>query len=129
MVVLYFKFPYFLNYTKSILLWRIPNVLPKGSCLGALVLKSGFQCLIETFVSIKHLRFYAPLRIPSKRERLPVVKYLELPEPHNLCTKKMWKLKRNHFFKCGICSPGMEVYYGWNSCTPCYSRYVVTEMA
>jgi len=41
----------------------------KAAVMGALVLKSGFQCLIETFVSIKYLRFYAPLRIPSKRKR------------------------------------------------------------
>jgi len=34
-----------------------------------LVLKPCFQCLIETFVSIKHLGLYAPLRIPSKRKR------------------------------------------------------------
>jgi hypothetical protein len=39
----------------------------KAAVWGALVLKSGFQCLIETFISIKHLRFYAPLRIPYKR--------------------------------------------------------------
>jgi len=26
-------------YTKIILLWQIPNVLPKSSCMGALVLK------------------------------------------------------------------------------------------
>jgi len=43
------------NCTKIILLWQIPNVLPKGSCLGALVLKPRF------------LGLYAPLRIPSKR--------------------------------------------------------------
>jgi hypothetical protein len=48
--------------------------------LGALVLKSGI------------FRFYAPLRIPSKRDAckamlqtwLFVGKILELPEPHNL---------------------------------------------
>jgi len=56
------------------LLWQISNVLPKGSCLGALVLKPCF------------LRLYAPLRIPSKRERAAIGKILELPEPHNLCT-------------------------------------------
>ena len=71
-------------YTKIILLWQIPNVLPKGSCLGALVLKPRLQCLIETVVSIKHLGLYAPLRIPSKRERAAWGKILELPEPHNL---------------------------------------------
>jgi len=54
-------------YTKIILLWQIPNVLPKGSCYRALVLKPRLQCLIETVVSIKHLGLYAPLRIPSKR--------------------------------------------------------------
>ena len=57
------------NCTKIILLWQIPNVLPKGSCLGALVLKPRF------------LGLYAPLRIPSKRERAAIGKILELPEP------------------------------------------------
>jgi hypothetical protein len=42
--------------------------------MGALVLKPCSQCLIETTVSIKHLRLYAPLRIPSKRKRLLLVK-------------------------------------------------------
>jgi hypothetical protein len=41
--------------------------------MGALVLKSVFQRLIETFVYIKHLRFYAPLRIPPGISRLPSV--------------------------------------------------------
>jgi len=40
--------------------------------LGALVLK---PC---------SLRLYAPLRIPSKRERAAGGKILELPEAHNL---------------------------------------------
>ncbi len=44
-----------LDYTNTILPRQIPDILPKGSCLGALVLKSGI------------FRFYAPLRIPSKR--------------------------------------------------------------
>jgi len=44
----------------------------KAAVMGALVLKSG------------SFRFYAPLRIPSKRERAAVGKILELPEPHNL---------------------------------------------
>jgi len=52
--------------------------------MGALVLESGLQRLIETPVSIKRLRFYAPLRIPSKRKRAAVGKILELPELHNL---------------------------------------------
>jgi len=39
----------------------------KAAVMGALVLKPCSQCLIETFVSIKHLGLYAPLRIPSKR--------------------------------------------------------------
>ena len=43
----------------------------KTAVMGALVLKSGIQCLIETFVG----------------------KTLELPESHNLCTKKTGKLK------------------------------------
>ena len=50
-------------YTKTILLWQVPNVLPKGSCLRPLVLKPCF------------LRLYAPLRASSKRKRLPVVKF------------------------------------------------------
>ena len=29
-----FPFPYFLNYAKIILLWQVPNVLPKGICMG-----------------------------------------------------------------------------------------------
>ena len=28
----------FLNYKKTILLWQIPNILPKSSCLGTLSL-------------------------------------------------------------------------------------------
>jgi len=60
------------NPTKLILLWQVPNVLPKGSCMGTLVLKSGI------------FRFYAPLRIPSKCKRVALGKHLELPEPHNL---------------------------------------------
>ncbi len=56
----------------------------KAAVMGALVLKPCFQCLIETFVSIKHLGLYAPLRIPSKRKRAAIGKTLELPEPHNL---------------------------------------------
>ncbi len=65
----------------------------KAAVMGALVLKPRFQCLIETFVSIKHLGLYAPLRIPSKRERAAGSKILELPEAKYLCIKKMWKLK------------------------------------
>ena len=41
--------------------------------MGALVLKSVFQRLIETFVYIKHLRFYAPLRIHPSANVLLVV--------------------------------------------------------
>ena len=59
-------------YTKTILLWQVPNILPKGSCLGPLVLKPCF------------LRLYAPLRDPSKRKRAAGGKILELPEPHRL---------------------------------------------
>ena len=44
----------------------------KAAVWGALVLKSGL------------FRFYAPLRIPSKRKRAAGGKILELPEPHNL---------------------------------------------
>jgi len=44
----------------------------KAAVMGTLVLESGF------------FRFYAPLRIPSKRKRAAVGKILELPEPHNL---------------------------------------------
>ncbi len=76
-----FEFPHFLFNTKIILLWRIPNVLPKGSCLGALVLK------------LRFLWLYAPLRILSKHKWAAGGKTLELPGSHNLCTKKMWKLK------------------------------------
>ena len=43
----------------------------KAAVMGTLVLESGF------------FRFYAPLRIPSKRKRAVVGKILELPEPHN----------------------------------------------
>jgi len=46
----------------------------KAAVMGALVLKPCF------------LRLYAPLRIPSKRERAAVGKHLEFPEPHNLRT-------------------------------------------
>ena len=56
---------------KEYITLAIPNVLPKSSCMGTLVLKSGIQCLIKTFVG----------------------KTLELPESHNLCTKKTGKLK------------------------------------
>ena len=28
-----FEFPHFLNYTKTVLLWQVPNVLPKSSCM------------------------------------------------------------------------------------------------
>ncbi len=56
----------------------------KAAVMGTLVLKPCSQCLIETFVSIKHLRLYAPLRIPSKRKRAAWGKILELPEPYNL---------------------------------------------
>jgi len=48
--------------------------------LGALVLKSGI------------FRFYAPLRIPSKRKRAAGGKILELPEPGYLCIKKCGNL-------------------------------------
>jgi hypothetical protein len=78
-----FEFPHFLNYTNIILLWHIPNVLPKSSCMGTLVLKSGI------------FRFYAPLRIPSKRKRAAVGKTLELPEAKYLYIKKMGKLKND----------------------------------
>jgi hypothetical protein len=53
----------------------------KAAVMGTLVLKPCF------------LRLYAPLRIPSKRKRAAVGKTLELPELHNLCIKKMGKLK------------------------------------
>ena len=76
-------FPHFSNYIKTILLWQVPNVLPKGSCLGAMVLKPCF------------LRFYAPVCIhPSTMWAKPCTtwlfggKILELPEPHNLYFKK-----------------------------------------
>ncbi len=87
-----FKFFHFLNCAKTILLWQIPNVLSKSSCMGALVLKTHIKCLAET------LRLYALLRIPSKCNTckamfatwLPVGKHLELPEPKYLCIKK-WR--------------------------------------
>jgi len=77
-----------LNYTKIILLWQVPNVLPEGSCLGMLVLKPCF------------LGLYAPPGIPSRRNAAKPCctwllggKILELPEPIYLCIKKMRKLK------------------------------------
>jgi len=56
-----------------ILLWQVPNVLPKGSCMGALVLKP------------RILGLYVQLRIPLKRKRAAVGKTLKLTEPINLC--------------------------------------------
>jgi len=53
----------------------------KAAVMGALVLESGL------------FRFYAPLRIPFKRKWAAGSKTLELPEPHNLCIKKMDNLK------------------------------------
>ncbi len=44
----------------------------KRQYMEPLVLKSGLA------------RFYAPLRAPFKRERLPAGKILNLPEPYNL---------------------------------------------
>jgi len=44
-----------LNLYKEYITLASSKILPKSSCLGALVLKSGF------------FRFYAPLPIPSKR--------------------------------------------------------------
>ena len=62
------------NCTKIILLWQIPNILPKGSCLGPLVLKPCF------------LRLYAPLRDPSKPGGgLPMVKFWNC-QSHITCT-------------------------------------------
>jgi hypothetical protein len=90
-----FKFFHFLNCTKTILLWQIPNFLSKSSCMGALVLKTRIKCFAET------LRLYALLRIPSKCNTckatfatwLPVGKHLEFPEPKYLHIKNMKKLK------------------------------------
>ena len=69
------------NCTKIILLWQIPNVLPKSSCLGALVLKPRF------------LGLYAPLRIPSKRKRLLLVKFWNCQRQNTCVLKKTGKLK------------------------------------
>ncbi len=65
----------------------------KAAVWGRWCLNLVFNAYIETFVSIKHLRFYAPLRIPSKCKRAAVGKHLELPEPRYLCIKKMGKFK------------------------------------
>jgi len=72
-------------YTKIILLWQIPNVLPKSSCMGTLVLKSGF------------FRFYAPLRIPSKRNAAkPCCK-------HGFLLVKFWNCQSYITFKVFLC--------------------------
>ncbi len=47
----------FLNYKKTILLWQIPNILPKDSCLGPLLLKPRIKYFCETFM------LYVPLCI------------------------------------------------------------------
>jgi len=47
----------------------------KAAVMDTLVLKPCFQCLIETFVSIKHLGLYAPLRIHPSGSVLPRVKF------------------------------------------------------
>jgi len=52
----------------------------KAAVMGALVLESGL------------FRFYAPLRIPSKRKRAAGGKILELPEPEYLRIKKWGNL-------------------------------------
>ncbi len=51
------------------------------------MLKPRIKCFCET------LGLYAPLRIPSKRERAAGGKILELPEAKYLCIKKMGKFK------------------------------------
>ena len=43
-----------------------------------------FQMFYHKAAVMGTLGLYAPLRIPSKRERAAVGKTLELPEPHNL---------------------------------------------
>ena len=68
------------NPTKIILLWQIPKFYQKAAIIRALMLKSGI------------FRFYAPLRIPSKRKRAAGGKILELPEPGYLCIKKCGNL-------------------------------------
>jgi len=66
----------------------------KAAVMGALVLKLRFQCLIETVVSIKHLGLYAPLRIPFKRKRLPMVKLWNCQSKNN-CILKKWGNSKN----------------------------------
>ena len=53
------------------------------------MLKPRIKCFCETF----NTGLYAPLRIPSKRERAAGGKILELPEAKYLCIKKMGKFK------------------------------------
>jgi hypothetical protein len=79
-------------YTKIILLWQVPNVLPKGSCLGALVFKPRIKCFCETFVLQKHWGFmHHCASHPSEMRAKPCVtwlfvgKILELTEPLSLC--------------------------------------------
>jgi len=83
--------PFFKLYKDYITL-AIPNVLPKSSCLGTLVLKPRIKCFCET------LGLYAPLRIPSKCKRAAVGKILELPETKYLF-KKMGKQNKFVFDK------------------------------
>ena len=60
------------NPKKIILPWQVPNVLPKSSCMGTLVLKPCF------------LRLYAPLRIPFKCKRAVVGKTFGIASANNL---------------------------------------------
>jgi hypothetical protein len=52
--------------------WQVPNVLPKSSCMGTLVLKPCF------------FRLYAPLRIPFKCKRAVVGKTFGIASANNL---------------------------------------------
>ena len=78
-------------YTKIILLWQVPNVLPKGSCLGALVFKPRIKCFCETFVLQKHWGFMhhcashpSEMRAKLCATWLSVGRILELPDIYNL---------------------------------------------